>query len=458
MKRKGCVVALLLTACTLAVPISSDAQASRQDSAVHATTGTAADQADADDPDSSDSSDAEASPLGSTYELWGWNVPIYYYYLYRHLFAGYPWVVRVAYGVVLLCCFSFFILVLTMSWDIYIRRRNRKKYDQLRKQYLQKLIDVCLARVENLPTEEIKRRIDYKEKKWKKWELRQWAYVFIEVSTHTNTLNPNLTNIQRAMHLVGMNEYMEKRLVQGRHAQRVRVIQAVRLTNMELPNSTMAHLVNHKDLRLRRAARLYYIGTSQADPLHFFEVNDKGKMRMTTWDQMELHEVFFKVNDAGKSLPSFIPFMQRLENPVMVAFFIQETAYWGTDADMEHLFQFFSSPNFAYREAAFRSMGIRRFRKGEEGMKKVYHKQTEPLRRCILHSLLDIQSGKSLPFFTDSYEQATSDYTRRAALRCIWMSGTKGRLTYQRLKAKAGADEQILFQHVESPIINNDAP
>ena len=345
-----------------------------------------------------------------------------------------------------------------MSWDIYIRRRNRKKYEQLRKQYLQKLIDVCLARVENLPTEEIKRRIDYKEKKWKKWELRQWAYVFIEVSTHTNTLNPNLTNIQRAMRMVGMNEYMEKRLVQGRHAQRVRVIQAVRLTNMELPNSTMAHLVNHKDLRLRRAARLYYIGTSQADPLHFFEVNDKGKMRMTTWDQMELHEVFFKVNDAGKSLPSFIPFMQRLENPVMVAFFIQETAYWGTDADMEHLFQFFSAPNFAYREAAFRSMGIRRFRKGEEGMKKVYHKQTEPLRRCILHSLLDIQSGKSLPFFTDSYEQATSDYTRRAALRCIWMSGTKGRLTYQRLKAKAGADEQILFQHVESPIINNDAP
>ena len=448
MKRKGCVVALLLTACTLAVPIPSDAQAPGQDTTVHETTGTVTNEADSDSSDSSDS--PEASPLGSAYDLWGWNVPIYYYYLYKHLFAGYPWVVRIAYSVVLLCCLSFLILVLTMSVDIYLRRRNRKKYEQLRKQYLQKLIDVCLAKVENLPTDEIKRRIDYKEKKWKKWELRQWAYVFI--------LNPNLTNIQRAMHMVGFNDYMEKRLVQGRHSQRVRVIQCVRLTNMELPTSAMAHLLNHKDLRLRRAARLYYIATSKADPMRTFEVNEKGKGVMTTWDKMELHEVFYKVTDAGNSLPSFIPFMQKMENPELVKFFINETAYWGTDADMEFLFQYFNSPSFEYREAAFQSMGLRKFRKGEEGMKKVYHKQTEHLRRCILHALLDIQSGKSLPFFIDSYETATSDFTRRAALRCIWMSGTKGHIAFNRLKAKAPEYQQLFFEHVESPIINNDAP
>ena len=456
MKRKRCVVALLLTACTLAVPIPSDAQAPGQDTTVHETTGTVTDEADSDSSDSSDS--PEASPLGSAYDLWGWNVPIYYYYLYKHLFAGYPWVVRIAYSVVLLCCLSFLILVLTMSVDIYLRRRNRKKYEQLRDQYEQKLIDVCLAKVENLPTDEIKRRIDYKEKKWKHWELRQWAYVFINVSTHTNTLNPNLTNIQRAMHMVGFNDYMEKRLVQGRHSQRVRVIQCVRLTNMELPTSAMAHLLNHKDLRLRRAARLYYIATSKADPMRTFEVNEKGKGVMTTWDKMELHEVFYKVTDAGNSLPSFIPFMQKMENPELVKFFINETAYWGTDADMEFLFQYFNSPSFEYREAAFQSMGLRKFRKGEEGMKKVYHKQTEHLRRCILHALLDIQSGKSLPFFIDSYETATSDFTRRAALRCIWMSGTKGHIAFNRLKAKAPEDQQLFFEHVESPIINNDAP
>lgn len=454
MKRKGCIIALLVVTCTLVAPRPADATTPR-DTVAQETTEAPAENADG---DSDRNNDSEESPLSDTYELWGWNIPLYYFYLYKHLFAGYPWVVRVAYGVVIMCCIGFLLLVLTMSGDIYVRRRNRKKYEQLRDQYLQKLIDVCLAKVENLPTDEISRRIDYKPKKWKKWELRQWTYVFIEVSTHTNTLNPNLTNIQRAMRLVGVNEYVEKRLAEGKNANKVRVIQAVRLTNMELPNSTMAHLLNSKHVRLRRAARLYYMGNSQIDPFYFFENADMARAIFSTWDRMEMHEIFFKIKDAGKHVPSFLPLLQKLEHDTLIAFFIQEIAYWGSDTDMEFLFQYFNSHNFNFREAAFRSMGIRRFRQGEEGMKKVYHKQTEQLRRQILHALLEIHSGKSIPFFTETYETATSDFTRRTALRCLWLSGTRGRTSFMRLKAQARPEDHLLFEHVESPIINNDAP
>lgn len=455
MKRNGCIILLLATVCTFATPLPADAS-SPHDTAAQEMTGASSEDEDAGNADSD--SDSEVSPLGNRYEIWGWNVPLYYFYLYKHLFAGYPWVVRVAYGVVIVCCLGFLLLVITMSVDIYLRRRNRKKYDELRKQYLEKLIDVCLAKTENLPTDEISRRIDYKSKKWKRWELRQWTYIFIEVSTHTNTLNPNLTNIQRAMRLVGINDYVEKRLAEGKQANKVRVIQAVRLTNMELPNSTMAHLLNNKHVRLRRAARLYYMGNSQIDPFYFFEHADLARSVFSIWDKMEMHEVFFKINDAGKPVPSFLPLLQKMEHTDLVAFFIKEVAYWGKDNDMEFLFQYFNAHEFAYREAAFVSMGIRKFKAGEEGMKKVYHKQTEQLRRCILHALLEIQSGKSIPFFTETYEKAASDYTRRTALRCLWLSGAKGRTSFLRLKAQAKKEDQLLFQHVESPIINNDAP
>ena len=53
---------------------------------------------------------AELSPLTEAYQLWGWNVPRYYYYLFVHLFAGYPWVVRVAYMVIIFCCIAFILL------------------------------------------------------------------------------------------------------------------------------------------------------------------------------------------------------------------------------------------------------------------------------------------------------------------------------------------------------------
>ena len=101
---------------------------------------------------------AELSPLTEAYQLWGWNVPRYYYYLFVHLFAGYPWVVRVAYMIIIFCCIGFMVLIVLMGVDFYLRRRNRKKLEEIRKKYLEKLKGVCYAEVENLPTEEIKRR------------------------------------------------------------------------------------------------------------------------------------------------------------------------------------------------------------------------------------------------------------------------------------------------------------
>ena len=178
---------------------------------------------------------AELSPLTEAYQLWGWNVPRYYYYLFVHLFAGYPWVVRVAYMVIIFCCIAFSVLMCVMVADFYLRRRNKKKLEEIRKKYLEKLKGVCYAEVENLPTEEISRRLDYKHRKWKDWEMRQWAAVFIEASTFTNTQNPNLTNIQRAMRLVGFTDYVERQLLHGKQSVKLQMIHTVRLTNMQLP-------------------------------------------------------------------------------------------------------------------------------------------------------------------------------------------------------------------------------
>ena len=213
----------------------------------------------------------EYSPLHDTYQLWGWNILRYYYFLYVHYFAEYPWVVRVAYMVIIFCCLAFLVLLVAMCVNVYLRRRNRKRLAKIREKYLEPLKDVCYAEVENLPTEEIKRRIGYEERKWKKWEMRLWSQVFIEVSVFTNTMNPNLTNIQRVMRLVGFVDYVERQLIYGKNRDKVKLLQTVRLTNMRLPNSIVARLVNDKSLPLRKAARLYHMVASKENPYDFFE-------------------------------------------------------------------------------------------------------------------------------------------------------------------------------------------
>lgn len=242
---------------------------------------------------------AELSPFTEIYQLGGWNVVRYYYFLYVHLFADYPWVVRIAYGVIIICCLAFILLGIAMMVDVYIRWRNWKKLVEIENLYLEKLKSVCYADVENLSTDEIMRRMEYKPRKWKNWEMRQWAYVFVEASIFTNTHNPNLTNIQRAMKMIGFTEYVESKLLHGKRSEKLRIIQTVRLTNMQLPNSTVTRLVNEKDDKLRMAARLYYMCTSKDDPYLFFEEETKKGMRFSLWDMMELHEIFHRVKEGG---------------------------------------------------------------------------------------------------------------------------------------------------------------
>ena len=79
------------------------------------------------------------SGTDDVYQLWGWNILRYYYYLYRHLFVDYPWVVRVAYGVILVSCLGFAVIFCIMGVHVYLRRRNAKRKAWIKDRYFDKL-------------------------------------------------------------------------------------------------------------------------------------------------------------------------------------------------------------------------------------------------------------------------------------------------------------------------------
>lgn len=232
------------------------------------------------------------SGADDVYQLWGWNILRYYYYLYRHLFVDYPWVVRVAYGVILVSCLGFAVIFCIMGVHVYLRRRNAKRKAWIKDRYFDKLKAIVHEEVENLSTEEISRRMEYKPRKWKTWEMRLWSEVLVELSLYTNVQNPNLTNIQRVMKLIGFTDYVERQLILGKRKDKVALMQAVRLTNMQLPDSIVASLVNDKDIRLRKATRLYYMCTNKEEPYMFLEESSIQNTAFSIWDKMELHEIF----------------------------------------------------------------------------------------------------------------------------------------------------------------------
>lgn len=173
------------------------------------------------------------------------------------------------------------------------------------------------------------------------------------------------------MEILGLSEFMENRLIYGKDKEKLRVIQAARLLDMQLSDSVMTGIVNNRDIRLHKAARFYYMLINKDDPYLFFE-NDKMNDQFSVWDKLELHQLFADCHEAGKKLPSFIPLIRQLSNPGIAAFFIKETAYWGNDIEVGYLEEYFDSPNQSFRRAAFEGMGLRRFAQAEEKMKECF--------------------------------------------------------------------------------------
>jgi len=353
---------------------------------------------------------------------------------------------------------AFILLLISMVVDIIVRERNFRRYTKIKQRYFEKLKEVCYTTTENLSEEEIRRRLGYRERRWKKWEMLLWARIFTEVSLYTNTQNPNLTNLQKIMTFIGFHDFVERALIHGRRKIKVRYMEVVVLTNMQLPNSIVTRMVNDKYEPLRKSARIYYMLTTKDNPNVFFEEEGSVAGNFSIWDKMEMHGVLNKMQQSGRNMPKFVPVIQNLDNGnnrSFVAFMMREIAYWSTDKELKFLFRYFDSSDLMFRQAAFTSMGQRRFLDAEDVMKNIYYRQPETLQRVVLEAVFAIRSGRSVSFFAEAFKHSVSEYTRREALRCLWLYGDNGRATFFGLKEKANEETKILFEHVESPLINN---
>ena len=366
------------------------------------------------------------------------------------LHNDYSWAVLTSYTIIMLCCVGVIILLAVMAYDVYRRRKAQARYNSMEQRYADALRRIATTDDYRLVEAEIEQMLSLSaDSRWNYAEKLCWIDLLIAIRLETGTTASGLKNLQLVIRRANLVEFMENRLLNGRDRDKLRIIQAVRLLEMEMPDSVMSRLVNHRNSELRKAARFYYMLVNRDDPYRFFEKDQVGA-DFLHWDRLELHQLFSECAALDKRLPSFIPLMERSSNSQLIAFLIEETAYWSSDEEVHHLISYFQHPQPECREAAFKAMGIRRFAEAEESLKEAFYTQTEEQRRTIMHSLLQINSGNSLDFFTDVARQSASELTRTTALFCLWQSGTAGRQRFTLLRNESSPTDSILFEHVTS--------
>lgn len=387
--------------------------------------------------------------------IYNWDYLKHHLYTLLGVYKGYPWTVWVSYGVIVVSSVAMIALLYVMLWDVYVRKKNDRAYRELKAKYYDKL-KALVASEKELTEDEIRDRLDMTpESQFGYVQNLQFIDLLLKLRMETAFTPHTLLNLQRVVRAMGLYEFMEKRLIAGRDRDKMKIIQAIRLLHMEIADSLMARLINHREAGLRKAARLYYILSNEEDPFRYFENNASDK-DFLPWDKLETHQLFEDCTRLNKRLPSFIPILGQGQNALFTEFLIKETAYWGSKKESDFLLTYLDSDNESLRKAAIEGVSMRNPDKAAELLTERYYRQPEQLRRAILHALLVIAPIASISFFREAYENTASLLTKRIALYCLWNAGDAGRDTFRRLKETARPNEKILFEHVENEIINQE--
>lgn len=387
--------------------------------------------------------------------IYNWDYLRSFFYTLFGVYEEYPWAVHVSYIVIVASCMAMVLLLYVLLWDVYGRRKQEKIYRQLKAAYYEKLKAVAQAEKE-LSREEIASALELTSDTNFSYAQRiAFIDLLLELRMKVEFTPFTIRNMQNVVYQLGMYDFMENRLISGKDKDKLKVIQAIRILHMNISDSSMTRLINHRNPALRKAARLYYILSNEEDPFRYFE-NADGHKDFLPWDMLEMHQLFEDCNRTNKQLPSFIPVMNHLQNQSITEFFIRETAYWGTEKEMEHLTGYLDSDKEAYRKVAIESLSLRKTPHTAEQLKEIYYQQPENIRRVILYALFTISAAGSVAFFKAAYEQTSSQLTKRMALQCLWNAGDEGRSVFGELKDTARKNDMILFQHVENRIINRE--
>lgn len=406
----------------------------------------------------------------------GWDVVVYYFSVWKNLYLDYPWVVRVSYSLLILVVAAIICLCLYMLVLRVIYWRKERFYRRLKKKYYENLL--TFLREENeLEEADAVEMLDYdKDKKYRGWKMSLVGRMIVEAKKECEDLQRSegdavqtrsfswansvagsdeqkrmkslAHNVNVVARMFGFSEYMEQKLMFGFASNKLRLLQIVEYLQLSIPESIFVRLLNNKNRDLRKSVRMYYLGVSDYDPFRFFEQDVDADFRPL--DSLELHAQLCQRHALGKSIPSFLPYINSISDVNMKAALIREVAWWGSDDDVEAMTAYFTDKDFVCREAAFSCMATRRYEKAEEAMEATYGEQTERLRCSLVRAVMQIGSGHAATFMAEAYDQTASKVTKLCILRCLYAYGTTGRMVFGRLKENASEDEVLLFEQVEA--------
>lgn len=388
-----------------------------------------------------------------------WDILRYYYYYFIVHFSDYPFVVKAAFMIVVLAVVTM-VVISIIGGIIHLKHHRHDKYKD-------RIIEKCGADLTRLYLnpetatteliEKIVHRIEPMKKKMKRWRGRIWVEYLVDLKTNnatdesdTRTIDGQTNMIRMIFDALDIDSYIEYVIHFLSNGRKINILDASKFLGMEIPESLLSQMVNHKHTPLRLNARLAYMHSATHNTYRYLE--EGRDIRYSTATGMELHELFKDNVRLHRELPAFTAMIYKQSDVRMKAFLIIEKAYWGT-FDHKFLSEMLKHQSVECRYAAINACGIFKRPEMETELVEIYDDQNETLKCEIMKALFNISSGNQPYFFLTAYKHAISDMSRETALQCLWNYNEESRALFEQIETQATDKEIKIFNHVKHPLI-----
>lgn len=386
-------------------------------------------------------------------------------------FSGYSWQVKFSICVCVLCALVVVYMLGSLLFDIWKRHKMRRieidTYNRLSQPFREvmscrDMLSVNdIERICGMSVDEI---LKFPHKTNERIAIKVLASVIMRVrlemiqkySTDDPFAGPHpddeilfLPNIPTLCSITGAKAMYERNL-EKRHDV-IKTLQDLLTLTLPVTEGYLARYTGHANKDIKYMARMCYVICTKAEPYKYMEEDLKGSQPL--WYPMMLHRLLGWLKQTNHPMPKFALMAAETKNEDSAAFLIKEIGFWGSDEDKKAVADLLrSSSSRKIVEAALDVLGVKGNVAAEADIKDVYGRQSEPLRRSCLRAISRIDSGESVDFFVDAFEETSSLETKTCALECLYTYGRAGMDRFIKLCGKYDSNESIseLFYEVES--------
>lgn len=248
---------------------------------------------------------------------------------------------------------------------------------------------------------------------------------------------------------LGIVEHIERKFDSRSNSEKIDAFQEAFVLDLNKFDSKVLRYAYSKNKMIRSEARNSYLALSSNDPYRFFDEFDRD---LSKWDEIELMQ-YLKLQKERGNLEGLGKWINYSKNDSLVVFLIKMVGYFKQKGINEILMEKLEDDNELVRAEAILALGELNIAETEQNLIDRYYTEPEICQVAIVKTIKKFNSGKSLKFLQEIFEETNNTDTKKIIGEAILNYSYEGKIAFQNLKNTLKGFDLIILKHIETPLI-----